>query len=116
LLAVIGTYGALSYAVSRQRREIGIRIALGAQASEIRRQFVWLGLRLLMGGTALGLAGAWMAGTAMQGLLYNVPALHVPVLGTAAVVMLAATLAACLGPSHRAARISPVEAMNPSHR
>lgn len=112
VLAAVGTFGVLSYAVSQRRREIAIRMALGAQAVAIRRQFVWLGLRLLLGGTILGSLGAWLAGTAMKGLLYDVPPLHPSILGIAALVMLVATLSACLVPSHRAARVSPAEALS----
>lgn len=112
LLAAVGTFGVLSYAVSRRRREIAIRMALGAQTITIRRQFLWLGLRLLAAGTLLGFLGAWLAGVAMKRLLYDVPPLHPPVLAFAASVMLVATLTACLIPSHRAARISPAEALS----
>ena len=61
LLAAIGTYGVLSYAVAQRTREIGIRMALGAQREQIGSQFLSLGLRLLVAGTILGLIGAWMA-------------------------------------------------------
>ncbi|MFN7935525.1 MAG: ABC transporter permease [Bryobacteraceae bacterium] len=112
LLASFGTYGVLSYAVSRRRREIGVRVALGAQPTAIRMQFLFLGLRLLLGGTLLGIGGAWFAGVAMQKLLYDLPPLYWPNLAAAAIVMLVATLAACLIPSHRAACVSPVEALS----
>ena len=62
LLAAIGTYGVLSYAVAQRTREIGIRMALGAQRGQIGSQFLSLGLRLLAAGTILGLIGAWLAG------------------------------------------------------
>ena len=61
LLAAIGTYGVLSYAVAQRTREIGIRMALGAQRGQIGTQFLSLGLRLLAAGTILGLIGAWLA-------------------------------------------------------
>src|SRR5216110_2892695 len=73
LLAAIGTYGVLSYAVTQRRREIGIRMALGAQRSQIGTQFLSLGLRLLTAGTIFGLIGAWLAGRAMQSVLFDVP-------------------------------------------
>ena len=60
LLAAIGTYGVLSYAVAQRTREIGIRMALGAQRGQIGTQFLSLGLRLLVAGTILGLIGAWL--------------------------------------------------------
>ena len=111
LLTAIGTYGVLSYAVAQRRREIGLRMALGAQPAQIRSQFFHLALRLLAGGTLLGVIGAWLTGQAMQGILFRVPALNPSVLATAGCVMTLLTLAACLLPSHRAAHISPVEAL-----
>src|SRR6185312_5833509 len=84
LLAAIGTYGVLSYAVAQRTREIGIRMALGAQREQIGAQFLSLGLRLLAAGTILGLIGAWLNGRAMQSILFDVPPLHVATLfGTA---------------------------------
>jgi len=111
LLTSIGTYGVLSYAVAQRRREIGVRIALGAQPGQIRIQFLSLSLRLLTAGTVLGLIGAWQAGRAMRTLLFQVPPLNVAVLAAAACVTVAVCLAACLVPSQRAAQISPLEAL-----
>ena len=73
LLTAIGTYGVLSYAVAQRRREIGVRMALGARPEQIRGQFFSLALRLLAGGTILGLIGAWLTGRAMQAVLFHVP-------------------------------------------
>ena len=86
LLAAVGTYGVLSYAVAQRTREIGIRMALGAQRGQIGKQFLSLGLRLLSAaGTILGLIGAWLAGKAIQSVLFDVPILHVAILlGTGA--------------------------------
>jgi predicted permease len=114
LLTGIGTYGVMSYAVAQRRREIALRMALGASPEQVRRQFVSLGLHLVAAGSALGLAGAWTAGRAMQTLLFGVPAVHVPTLAAAAAIMLAISLAASLLPSRRAAHISPMEALNES--
>jgi predicted permease len=111
LLTAVGTYGVLSYAVAQRRREIGVRIALGAQPGQIRIQFLSLSLRLLIAGTVLGLIGAWQAGRAMRSLLFQVPPLNVAVLAAAACVTAAVCLAACLLPSQRAAQISPMEAL-----
>ena len=111
LLTAIGTYGVLSYAVAQRRREIALRMALGARPEQVRGQFVALGLRLLAAGTALGVVGAWLAGRAMQTVLFQVPPLHVATLAATAVVLGVVSLVACLLPSHRAARISPMEAL-----
>ncbi len=111
LLTAVGTYGVLSYAVSQRRREIGVRMALGAQPSRIRSQFLSLSLRLLAAATLLGLIGAWQAGRAMRTVLFHVPPLDLPILAGAACVTGVVCLAACLLPSQRAARISPMEAL-----
>lgn len=111
LLTAIGTYGVLSYAVAQRRREIGLRMALGAQPGQIRSQFFYLSLRLLVGGTTLGLIGAWLMGQAMQAVLFHVPAFNLTILAGAMCVMGVVSLVACLLPSQRAARISPMEAL-----
>jgi len=111
LLTAIGTYGVLSYAVAQRRREIGLRMALGAQPGQIRSQFFYLSLRFLAGGIILGVIGAWLTGQAMQAVLFHVPALNLAILVGAACVMGLVSLAACLLPSQRAARISPIETL-----
>jgi predicted permease len=111
LLTAIGTYGVLSYAVAQRRREIGVRMALGARPEQIRGQFFSLGLRLVGAGTILGAIGAWLTGQAMQTILFHVPAFNLAVLAGAAGVMGMVSLVACVLPSHRAARISPMEAL-----
>jgi predicted permease len=111
LLAAIGTYGVLSYAVAQRTREIGIRMALGAQRSQIGTQFLSLGLRLLTAGTILGLIGASMAGRAMQSVLFDVPTLPIATLLGTALVMTAVSLVACLIPARRATRVDPMIAL-----
>jgi predicted permease len=111
LLAAIGTYGVLSYAVAQRRREIGIRMALGAQTKQIGTQFLSLGLRLLAAGTILGLIGAWPAGRAMQSVLFDVPTLHIASLLGTALVMTAVSLVACLIPARRATKVDPMVAL-----
>ncbi|MFI5093361.1 MAG: ABC transporter permease [Candidatus Acidiferrum sp.] len=111
LLTAIGTYGVLSYAVTQRRREIGVRMAFGAQPGQIRSQFLSLSLRLLAGGTLLGLIGAWQSGRAMRAVLFHVPPLDMPILVGAACVMGVVCLAACLLPAQRAARLSPIETL-----
>ncbi len=111
LLTAIGTYGVLSYAVSQRRREIGLRMALGAAPDQVRRQFLLVASRLLAAGVVLGLAGAWAAGHALQSLLFRVPAVHIATLAGTLAVMTTVSLIACLLPAHRAARISPMAAL-----
>jgi len=111
LLAAIGTYGVLSYAVAQRTREIGIRMALGAQREQIGAQFLSLGLRLLAAGTVFGLIGALLAGRAMQSILFDVPTLHVATLFGTALVMTAVSLVACLIPARRASQVDPMIAL-----
>jgi len=111
LLTAVGTYGVLSYAVLQRRREIGVRMALGAQPSQIRVHFLGLALRLLTAGVVIGIAGAWLTGQAMRSLLFQVPPFHMATLAAAAGVIGVVSLAACLLPSHRASRTSPTEAL-----
>jgi predicted permease len=111
LLTAIGTYGVLSYAVTERRREIGVRMALGARPEQIRNQFFSLALRLLAAGTILGILGGLLAGRAMRAVLYHVPPVDPAILAGAAAIIGVVSLVACLVPSHRAARISPMEAL-----
>jgi len=111
LLTAVGTYGVFSYSVAQRRREIGVRMALGARPGQIRAHFLGLALRLLAVGTILGIMGAWLAGQALRTLLFQVPPLNVAIFAAAAGVIGIVSLIACLVPSHRAARISPLEAL-----
>ena len=111
LLAAIGTYGVLSYAVAQRTREIGIRMALGAQREQIRAQFLSLGLRLLSLGCILGLIGAWLAGREMQSVLFDMPTLPSAALLGTALVMTSVSLVACLIPARRATLVDPIVAL-----
>jgi predicted lysophospholipase L1 biosynthesis ABC-type transport system permease subunit len=111
LLASIGTYGVLSYAVAQRRREIGVRMALGAQPRQIGTQFITVGLELLVAGSVLGLVGTWLAGRLMQSILFDVPALHLATLGATAAILALVSLVACLVPARRAARVDPLVAL-----
>jgi ABC-type antimicrobial peptide transport system permease subunit len=107
LLAAIGTFGVLGYAVSRRQREIGVRMALGAQPAQIQRRFLLAGLRLVAAGVALGFLGAWAAGRAMQGVLFDVYPMNGGALGATAAILGAIAIPACLLPARRAARVDP---------
>jgi predicted permease len=111
LLAAIGTYGVLSYTIAQRRREIGVRMALGAQTGQIRTQFLSLGLRLLAAGVLVGVIGVWVAGKAMQSVLFGIPGFHLgTVVGTALVMGVVAMLS-CLIPARRASRVDPMIAL-----
>jgi len=111
VLAAVGIYGVLAYAVAQRQREIGVRMALGALPGQIRSQFLMLGGRLLAIGTTIGLVGAWAAGWAMSSLLYGTSSLNAPVLAVTATVLGAVVLLASFLPSRRAARVDPMVAL-----
>lgn len=111
LLAAVGTYGVLAYAVSQQYREIGVRLALGALPRQVLVQFLNLGLRQLIIGMSLGLFGAWALGRVMQSVLFDVPVFHVAILIMSAIIMSIVTFIACYIPARRAARIDPMGAL-----
>jgi ABC-type antimicrobial peptide transport system permease subunit len=111
VLAAIGIYGVLAYAVAQRRREIGVRMALGALPSQISTQFLSLGGRLVVAGSVIGAVGGWFTGRAMQKLLFGVgPGQPIVFLATA-VVLASVALTACLLPAMRAARVPPMEAL-----
>lgn len=111
LLAAIGTYGVLSFAVAQRRKEIGVRLALGAQPIQIQHQFLTLGLRLLAAGSGLGLLGAWVAGRAVQAILFDVPAIHLGTLGATVAIISGVALTACFLPARRASQVDPLVAL-----
>ncbi|WP_221032493.1 ABC transporter permease [Actomonas aquatica] len=111
LLAAVGTYGVLAYAVSQRRREIGVRMALGALPGQVLRQFFSLGAKLLLMGLALGIGSAWITGRMIQSVLFNTGTFHIGVALLTAAIMGAVVMVAMLLPSQRAARISPTEAL-----
>src|SRR5215471_2101832 len=111
VLGIVGIYGVIAYAVSQRTREIGIRIALGAQAGEVRRMFVGNGLSLAAVGLALGLAGASGMTRLMSSLLFGVTALDPIAYAAAAAVLTTAAALASYLPARRATAVDPVEAL-----
>ena len=111
VLASVGIYGVLSYAVAERSREIGIRRALGALDGQVMRMVVGDGMRLAMVGVAFGVIAAFLATRAMRGLLFGVgatdPSTFVAVTGFVALVALLASYL----PARRAARLDPTEAL-----
>jgi macrolide transport system ATP-binding/permease protein len=111
LLAVIGLYGVMSYAVSQSTRELGLRMALGAGASNLLRLVLSRGLALTAGGVALGAAEALALTRLLGNLLYKVSPRDPLAFGSALAVMTIASLAACFLPAWRATRTDPVRAL-----
>jgi ABC-type antimicrobial peptide transport system permease subunit len=111
VLGIIGIYGVISYAVSQRRREIGIRVALGAQQGELRRMFVGYGLGLAGIGVAVGLIGAAGLTRLMQSLLFGISPLDPLTYGAAPVLLVAAAVLASYLPARRASAVDPVEAL-----
>jgi predicted permease len=111
LLAAIGVYGVLAYAIAQRKREIGVRLALGAMPIHILCQFLRLGATLLLIGTSLGLTGGWFMARAMTSLLFGIsPGNPFVFAGTAALLGLVVLLASVL-PARRASAVSVMEAL-----
>jgi len=110
-LAAVGIYGVLSYAVSRRRREMGIRMALGAPAATVRSMVVRDGGRLAVAGIIFGAAGAIGATRFLQSLLFGVSATEPAVFAAAAAVLASVALAASWIPARTATRVDPLEAV-----
>ncbi len=109
LLAAVGIYGVMAYAVSQRIPEFGIRLALGARPRDVARMVLVQGAHLTLVGLAIGLVGATAMARAISGLLYGVgPFDPVTLIGVSLLLAVAACLA-CWGPAHRATRIDPVE-------
>ena len=111
LLGVVGIYGVISYAVSQRTREIGIRMALGAQRESITAMFVRNGLILTGMGIVFGLAGSFFAARLMTSLLFQVKPVDPITYATIPVVIAAVAWLACYLPSRRAATVDPVHAL-----
>jgi predicted permease len=111
LLASVGLYGVLSYAVMQRTNEIGVRMALGATSSEILLSFGKRGLALTLGGLAMGLALAAIAARLMTSLLYGFRPDYLPTFTVAALILLTVAALASLVPARRASRMNPVIAL-----
>ena len=111
LLAAVGIYGVMSFVVAQRTHEIGLRMALGADRRRVVGDVLREGMTTALAGTALGSAGAYFVGRAMQGMLYGVGALDPAAFTVVAVTLLGAALVACLVPARRAAAVDPMAAL-----
>jgi len=111
LLAGIGLYGVIAYAVTQRTQEMGIRIALGARPAQVVTLVVRQGLALTLSGVALGLAGALALSRMLEGMLFEVNATDPATFTGVTVLLTAVALLACYFPARRAARIDPMLAL-----
>jgi putative ABC transport system permease protein len=111
MLAAIGIYGLMAFAVEQRRQEIGIRVALGAGAADVRRMVVWRGMRLALIGIAIGVAVSLGLTRVMASLLYGVPSRDPLVFTTVPLVLGMVALLGVWIPAKRAGRIDPVQTL-----
>jgi putative ABC transport system permease protein len=111
LMAAIGIYGLIQYSVATRTHEIGIRMAVGAQAGHIFRMIIGEGLKLSLAGLGLGLLGALWMGQAGRSLLYGVTATDPVTFLAVSLLLTAVAAAACYFPARRAMKVEPIEAL-----
>jgi predicted permease len=111
ILATVGIYGVLAYAVGQQTREIGVRVALGARPGDVARLVLRSGLAPVVIGTLLGMAGALGASRLIGNVLYGVTPLDPPTYLASGVVLVVVGALACAAPAWRASRVEPMQAL-----
>jgi len=110
-LGVIGIYGVISYTVSQRQREIGIRLALGAQRGEVLQMILKHGAKMAVVGVAIGIVGAFGLTRLMTSLLFGVSPADPLTFGAVAALLMVVALAACYLPGRRATRVDPMVAL-----
>lgn len=111
LLAAVGLYGVLCYSVAQRKREIGVRIALGAKSTDILRLVIKQGLRVVGVGLVVGVTTALALSHTITGILYRVSANDLVSISLSIAILSFSALIACLLPALRATRIDPITAL-----
>jgi putative ABC transport system permease protein len=111
ILAAMGIYSVLSYSVKRRVQEIGIRLALGARLADVLRMVVFEGMKPVLVGVILGIAGAFALGRILGSLIYAVRPTDPLTFFGAAVLLALISLLACMIPAYRATRVDPLAAL-----
>jgi putative ABC transport system permease protein len=111
ILAMVGTYGVMSYGVSQRTHEIGLRMSLGAKQSDILASVLWRGLKFTAMGVVLGAVAARLMTQGLSSMLFGVSPTDLPTFAAISALLVVVALVACYVPARRAARVDPMLAL-----
>ncbi|MFC1627685.1 ABC transporter permease [Gemmatimonadota bacterium] len=112
ILGSIGLYGIIAFEVSRRTREVGVRMALGAQKRDVLNMVLWSGLKLVLVGLLIGVPVAALAARGLTALLFGIDPLDPITFAGIPLILIGVTIAATMTPARRAARINPIDALH----